>query len=161
MFVTKDTVLSTNSDLLLADYKHSQITIVKCFITLGPGTLFSKLYFLCNLRMWAFNYTRTERPVCEKHTSLLDPFVSNEENKRLWIRPQGPSLLHRGIIYRSRKVYNTDHRKYCIIVSFSIFKWIEIKVIISNFVKKHFNGRLGDCPPPLCLKSPVNVEKFT
>jgi hypothetical protein len=37
MFVSKSTVLSANSDLLQADYKHSQITNVKCFITLGPG----------------------------------------------------------------------------------------------------------------------------
>jgi len=64
------------------------------------------------------------------------------------------SLLHNGIIYRSRKVYNTGPRKYCIIVSFSIsnpppppcllerayyYGEIHTKVFFSNFViESHF-----------------------
>jgi hypothetical protein len=72
MFVTKDTVLSTNSDLLLADYKHSQITNVKCFITLGPGTLFTKLYFFCNLE-------------CERLTTLGQKGLSVKNTLAYWI----------------------------------------------------------------------------
>ena len=56
-----------------------------------PGTLFTKLHFLRKLRIspisYVLLYTRLERLATDKHSSLLDPFVSYEENEVLWIRP--------------------------------------------------------------------------
>jgi hypothetical protein len=49
------------------------------------GTLFTTLNFLHNLSMYpitrALDYTRSERLASDKHSSLLGPFISYEENE--------------------------------------------------------------------------------
>ncbi len=56
------------------------------------GTVFTKLYFLRNLRMRHNKlgcYTTLVYKVSLKHFSFLSPFLSYEENEVLWIRPLG------------------------------------------------------------------------
>jgi hypothetical protein len=36
------------------------------------------------------HYAMLERFTTRKHSSLMDPFVSYEENEVLWIQPHGP-----------------------------------------------------------------------
>ncbi len=40
------------------------------------------------------HYTKLERVAKNKHSSLLEPFVSYEENEVLWIRAQGQYSQH-------------------------------------------------------------------
>ncbi len=53
----------------------------------GPGTIFTKLYFLPNLRMrpisYRVDYCRVERLASLKDSNLSGPFVIYEENKLL------------------------------------------------------------------------------
>jgi hypothetical protein len=51
----------------------------------GAGAAFTKLHFLCNLRMTqlarVLHYTRLQRLPSEKHSNLLDLSVSYKENE--------------------------------------------------------------------------------
>jgi hypothetical protein len=58
-----------------------------------PQWLYLQSLFFFITCKWAqsarvLHYTRLEKLARDKHSSLVDPFVSNEENKVLWKRPQ-------------------------------------------------------------------------
>ncbi len=59
------------------------------------GTTFTKPYFLRNLRMSpkarVLHYIKLPRFSTDKHSSLLDQFISYEKKEVLWISPQIPN----------------------------------------------------------------------
>ncbi len=59
------------------------------------GTVFTTLYFLCNLQMGpkaqVLYYIRLERIARKKHSSLLGPFESYQENKN--VVNTGPDIV--------------------------------------------------------------------
>jgi hypothetical protein len=73
-------------DNTLTYWVHSQVTRNEVLLNMASGTVFTKRNFLCNLRMSTISQsvlldTRAEKLVSEKHSSLLGPFVSYEENE--------------------------------------------------------------------------------
>jgi hypothetical protein len=63
------------------------VTSVKSFATQAPGTVFTTLHLLLNLRMGPTSQTITlhyaKKASSDKHSSLLGAFVSYEENEVL------------------------------------------------------------------------------
>jgi hypothetical protein len=59
----------------------------KSVVNTVPGAVFRTLHFLCDFWMGEISfivfYTRLERLARDKHSSLLRPFISYEENKVL------------------------------------------------------------------------------
>ena len=56
---------------------------------MAPGIVFTN-FFLCNLQMGnagVWHYIRLEGLAMDKHSCSLEPVLSYEENKGLWIRP--------------------------------------------------------------------------
>ncbi len=58
----------------LAYYEKSSITDVKSFITLTPGSVFTTLHFIHNLRMGprVLHYPRLERLLREQYSGFVD-----------------------------------------------------------------------------------------
>ncbi len=82
--------LEMHSSLLepFISYEENQV------VDMDSGTLFTTLHYLHNLPMSPISerllhYTKPERLArADKHSSLLGPFLSYEENEELWIWTQ-------------------------------------------------------------------------
>ncbi len=66
-----------------------------------PGTVFKHfIFFVTYIRAQyarILHYSKLERLVSDKNSSLLRPFISYEENELLWIQPQGPYYFLRNL----------------------------------------------------------------
>ncbi len=59
------------------------ITVVKSIVIKVPGAVFAKLHICLHLQIGPISYIRLGVLVIDKHSSLLDSFVSYEDNEVL------------------------------------------------------------------------------
>jgi hypothetical protein len=74
-----------------AYWAHSEVTKKMKCCAYSPRTVFTKLWYLCNLSINKNKfeyYIWMEMLSRQKRYSLFSPFRSYEENERLWIQPQ-------------------------------------------------------------------------
>jgi hypothetical protein len=73
--------------MVLHTKSMSKMICQKSFIRSTQGTVFTILYFLCNLLMGpkagVLHYTRLKKLGSDKHSTILGKFLSYEENEVL------------------------------------------------------------------------------